>query len=85
MSLRTSEGLCLSKRWTISWLCLVAQDAADKKTTEILTVCVTKSAFLAFGFDFVLQKKMTFWPWGSGSEILRVRRRAVALCGIIEC
>ena len=42
MSLWTSEALCLSKRWTISWLCLVALHAADK-TTEILTVCLTKS------------------------------------------
>ena len=43
MSLWTSEALCLSKRWTISWLCLDALHAADK-TTEILTVCLTKSS-----------------------------------------
>lgn len=42
MSFWTSEALCLSKRWTISWLCLVALQAADK-TTEILTVCLTKT------------------------------------------
>lgn len=56
MSLWTSEALCLSKRWTISWLCLVALHAADK-TTEILTVCLTKSSHFYHLALIFLKKK----------------------------
>lgn len=63
MSRWTSEALCLSKRWTISWLCLVARHATDK-ATEILTVCLTKSLHF-YHLALIFFYKNT-WHFGLG-------------------